>query len=75
MDRTTRPLVIFAAFAGSLVVGLVIMLWALGGLRTVTAPAASPGGVRDRLGRGQPRRARAARRRGALVPLWDRGVL
>ena len=40
MDRTTRPLVIFAAFAGSLVVGLVIMLWALGGLRSVTAPAA-----------------------------------
>ena len=43
MDRTTRPLVIFAAFAGSLVVGLVIMLWALGGLRTVTAPAAIGG--------------------------------
>ena len=42
MDRTTRPLVIFAAFAGSLVVGLVIMLWALGGLRTVTSPASSP---------------------------------
>ena len=33
MDRTTRPLVIIAAFAGSLVVGLVLMLWALGGLR------------------------------------------
>ena len=43
MDRTTRPLVIFAAFAGSLLVGLVIMLWALGGLRTVTAPAAIGG--------------------------------
>lgn len=43
MDRTTRPLVIFAAFAGSLVVGLVIMLWALGGLRSVTAPAAIGG--------------------------------
>ena len=43
MDRTTRPLVIFAAFAGSLAVGLVIMLWALGGLRTVTAPAAIGG--------------------------------
>ena len=25
MDRTTRPLVIIAAFAGSLVIGLVIM--------------------------------------------------
>jgi Uncharacterized protein SCO1/SenC/PrrC, involved in biogenesis of respiratory and photosynthetic systems len=43
MDRTARPLVIFAAFAGSLLVGLVIMLWALGGLRTVTAPAAIGG--------------------------------
>ena len=43
MDRTTRPLVIIAAFAGSLVVGLVIMLWALGGLRAVTAPAAIGG--------------------------------
>ena len=35
MDRTIRPLVIIAAFAASLVVGLVIMLWAMGGLRTV----------------------------------------
>ena len=43
MDRTTRPLVIIAAFAGSLMVGLLIMLWALGGLRTVTAPAAIGG--------------------------------
>src|SRR6202171_6786857 len=43
MDRTTRPLVIFAAFAGSLVVGLVLMLWAMGGLRTATAPAAIGG--------------------------------
>src|SRR6202051_2451407 len=40
MDRTARPLVIVAAFAGSLVVGLVLMLWALGGLRNVAAPAA-----------------------------------
>ena len=43
MDRTTRPLVIVAAFAGSLVVGLVLMLWALGGLRHVAAPAAIGG--------------------------------
>src|SRR5437660_3311031 len=43
MDRTIRPLVIIAALAASLVVGLVIMLWALGGLRTVTAPAAIGG--------------------------------
>ena len=39
MDRTTRPLVIVGAFAASLVVGLVLMLWVLGGLRSGTAPA------------------------------------
>ena len=31
MDRTTRPLVIVAAFAASLAVGLALMLWAMGG--------------------------------------------
>ena len=40
MDRTTRPLVVVAAFASSLVVALVVVLWLLGGLRGVTAPAA-----------------------------------
>ena len=43
MDRTTRPLVIIGAFAGSLVVGLVLMLWAMGGLRHAAAPAAIGG--------------------------------
>jgi protein SCO1 len=43
MDRTTRPLVIVAAFSGSLLVGLVLILWALGGLRHVAAPAAIGG--------------------------------
>ena len=43
MTRTVRPLVIFASFAASLLVGLVILLWALGGLRGVTAPAAIGG--------------------------------
>ena len=43
MDRTTRPLVIVGAFAGSLVVGLLLMLWALGGLKNVAAPAAIGG--------------------------------
>src|SRR6202165_4659501 len=43
MDRTVRPLVIVAAFAGSLIVGLLLMLWAVGGLRHVTAPAAIGG--------------------------------
>ncbi|HTE98877.1 MAG TPA: SCO family protein [Bradyrhizobium sp.] len=53
MDRTTRPLVIVAAFAGSLVVGLVLMLWVLGGLRTVAAPAAigGPFQLTDQAGR------------------------
>src|SRR5665213_2407050 len=43
MDRTTRPLVIVAAFAGSLAVGLVLMLWVFGGLKTVASPAAIGG--------------------------------
>src|SRR5271169_6233898 len=43
MDRTTRPLVIVAAFGTSLVLGLTLMLWALGGVRGVTAPAAIGG--------------------------------
>jgi len=43
MDRTTRPLVIVAAFASSLLVVLVVLLWMLGGLRSVTAPAAIGG--------------------------------
>jgi protein SCO1/2 len=43
MDRTARPLVVIGAFAGSLVVGLVLVLWLTGGLRHVTAPAAIGG--------------------------------
>ena len=43
MERTTRPLVVIGAFAASLVVGLVLMLWVMGGLRHVTAPAAIGG--------------------------------
>jgi protein SCO1 len=43
MDRTTRPLVIVGAFSASLVVGLLLMLWAFGGLRNVAAPAAIGG--------------------------------
>src|SRR4051812_49067724 len=43
MDRTTRPLVVIAAFASSLLVVLVVLLWMLGGLRGVTAPAAIGG--------------------------------
>jgi protein SCO1 len=53
MDRTTRPLVVVAAFTGSLVIGLVLMLWALGGMRNVAAPAAigGPFQVTDQSGR------------------------
>ena len=43
MDRSIRPLVIVASFAASLLVGLLVMFWALGGMRGVTAPAAIGG--------------------------------
>jgi protein SCO1 len=43
MDRATRPLVIIAAFAASLAVGLLLMMWAMGGLKNVAAPAAIGG--------------------------------
>jgi len=44
MDRTAaRPLVIVAAFAGSLVIGLLVMLWAVGGGRSIATPAAIGG--------------------------------
>jgi protein SCO1/2 len=43
MDRTIRPLIVVAAFASSLVLALVVVLWMLGGLRGVTAPAAIGG--------------------------------
>src|ERR1700761_3830097 len=44
MDRTAaRPLVIVSAFTASLLIGLLVMLWAMGGVRGVTAPAAIGG--------------------------------
>jgi protein SCO1/2 len=42
-DRSTRPLVVIAAFAGSLAAGLLVVLWLTGGLRSVTAPASIGG--------------------------------
>src|SRR6266567_5759173 len=42
-SQAVRPLVIIAAFGASLVVGLVLMLWAVGGLRNVAAPSAIGG--------------------------------
>src|SRR5271169_4852686 len=44
MDRTAaRPLVIVTAFTASLLIGLLIVLWGMGGVRGVTAPAAIGG--------------------------------
>jgi protein SCO1/2 len=43
MDRATRPLVIIGAFAASLAVGLLLMMWAMGGLKNIAAPAAIGG--------------------------------
>src|ERR1700748_741151 len=44
MDRTAvRPLVIVASFAASLLIGLLVMLWDLGGVRGVPAPASIGG--------------------------------
>jgi len=43
MDRAPRPLVMIAAFAASLAVGLLVMTWAMGGLKNVAAPAAIGG--------------------------------
>lgn len=45
-SRTTRPLVIIAAFAASLAIGLGATLWALGGFSAATAPAAVGGPFR-----------------------------
>jgi protein SCO1/2 len=42
-DRTSRPLVMIAAFAGSLAAGLLVVLWLTGGFRGVAAPASIGG--------------------------------
>jgi protein SCO1 len=42
-ERLSRPLVIVAAFAGSLAIGLALTLWLLGGPRAVTAASAIGG--------------------------------
>lgn len=42
-DRTSRPLVMIAAFAGSLAAGLLIVLWLTGGFRGVAATASIGG--------------------------------
>ncbi|MBI3701718.1 MAG: SCO family protein [Afipia sp.] len=43
MDKTTRPLAVIAAFGASLVVGLLVTFWLIGGFGTVTRPAAIGG--------------------------------
>ncbi|QOZ12647.1 SCO family protein [Bradyrhizobium sp. CCBAU 51765] len=43
MSSAARPLVIATAFAASLIVGLLIMFWAMGGLSKVAQPAAIGG--------------------------------
>jgi protein SCO1/2 len=43
MSSATRPLVIATAFAASLVVGLLIVFWAMGGVSKVAQPAAIGG--------------------------------
>ncbi|MBB4372165.1 protein SCO1/2 [Bradyrhizobium sp. cir1] len=43
MSSTARPLVIATAFAASLVLGLLIMFWAMGGVSKVAQPAAVGG--------------------------------
>ena len=43
MSSAARPLVIASAFAASLVVGLLIMFWAMGGVSKVAQPAAIGG--------------------------------
>jgi protein SCO1 len=52
-DQTTRPLVVIAAFAGSLAVGLLLVLWLVGGFRGVTASASigGPFQLSDQAGR------------------------
>jgi protein SCO1/2 len=43
MDRVARPLVIASTFGASLVLGLLLMFWAFGGVRGVTTTAAIGG--------------------------------
>ena len=43
MNSTARPLVIATAFAASLIVGLLIVFWAMGGVSKVAQPAAIGG--------------------------------
>jgi len=52
MERLSRPVVIIAAFAASLAVGLLLMTWLMGDLKKIAAPAAigGPFQLSDQLG-------------------------
>ena len=43
MERMIRPVVIIAAFAASLAIGLLLMTWFMGDLRSIATPAAIGG--------------------------------
>jgi protein SCO1 len=49
-DRTTRPLLVIAAFAASLAAGLLVVLWLAGGLSSVTASIGGPFQLTDQVG-------------------------
>lgn len=52
--RSTRPLVIIAAFTGSLIVGLLVVLWAVGALKGVPQPSSIGGAFQMTDQAGQP---------------------
>ena len=43
MERLSRPVVIIAAFAASLAIGLLLMTWLMGDFKKIAAPAAIGG--------------------------------
>jgi protein SCO1/2 len=53
-QSSTRPLVVIAAFAASLAAGLLVVLWLVGGLQKVAAPAAIGGPFQLSDQNGQP---------------------
>ena len=54
MERLSRPVVIIAAFAASLAIGLLLMTWLMGDLKKIAAPAAIGGPFRLTDQSGQP---------------------
>ena len=54
MERLSRPVVVIAAFAASLAIGLLLMTWLMGDLKKIAAPAAIGGPFRLTDQSGQP---------------------